>query len=229
MFSSIVHFAQTQLVPLGSLGVFLGAFISEIVGPFPSMGMILGASFSLVEHLKFSLYLIFKIFLFISIPEAIGLTLGSYVMYSLGYFGGKASIDRWGKYFGITWNRVENFQTRMQKTSKDSMFLFFARAIPIFPNMLISTVCGLLRVEITRYTLTTFMGTLIRAFIYGFIGWSLGRTYKTYSRFLVRYERNIFIILTISAVVFFVWFLIKKYPPKLLITKPREINKNKNI
>ncbi len=214
MFSSLVHFAQNSLVPLGALGVFLGSFIGEIVGPFPSVGMILGASFSLVDHLSFSFTLIFKIFLLISLPEAIGVTLGSFVAFSIGYFGGKPAIEKIGKYFGLSWSSVEKAHNRLQNTKREGLYIFIVRSIPLIPNMLISTACGLLRVKPFRYTVATFLGTFVRGTIYAFTGWYLGNKYRVYSRFFVRYERRIFITLIILIVLYFIYFLIKKYGRK---------------
>lgn len=210
MFSSLVHFAQNSLVPLGALGVFLGSFIGEIVGPFPSVGMILGASFWLVDHLAFSFTLVFKIFLLISLPEAIGVTLGSFVTFSIGYFGGKPAIEKIGKYFGLSWASVEKFHNRLQNTKREGLYIFIVRSIPLIPNMLINTACGLLRVKPLRYTIATFSGTFVRATIYGFSGWYLGNKYHAYSRFFVQYERRIFIIVLIAVFAFFCWYLVKK-------------------
>lgn len=210
MISYLVHFTQTTLVPLGSLGVFLGSILGEIVGPLPAISMIIGASFSLVEHLQFSFWLIVKIFFVIAIPDALGSTIGSFVMYSVGYYGGKPVIERWGKYMRVSWHSIEKFRERMEKTSKDEWFLFFVRAVPLFPNILVNITCGLVRVSLFRYALITFSGILVRAFIYGMTGWYLGSTYRVYSRFFVRYERNILIVVGISAVVFFVWFILQK-------------------
>ncbi len=214
MFSSLVHFAVTKLVPLGGVGVFLGSFIGELVGPFPSLGMILGASFYLVDHLNFSLTLILKIFLMIAIPEALGVTIGSYATYSLGYFGGKPAIEKFGKYFGLSWHSVEKFHNRIEQTKNEGLFIFIIRSIPLIPNMLINTACGLLRVNVKRYTTATLAGSFLRASIYGFTGWYLGNTYRIYSRFFVQYERRIFIVLVIFFVVFLFLFLLKKYRRK---------------
>ena len=211
MFSSLVHFAQNSLVPLGALGVFLGSLIGEIVGPFPSVGMILGASFWLVDHLSFSFALVFKIFLIISLPEAIGVTLGSFVLYSIGYFGGKPAIEKIGKYLGVSWGAIEKFHNRLQNTKKEGLYIFVIRSVPLFPNMLINAACGLLRVNTLRYTLATLAGTFVRASIYAFAGWYLGNKYRIYSKFFVRYERNIFIISTIVIIILLMWYFIKKY------------------
>jgi len=214
MFSSLVHFAQNSLVPLGSLGVFLGSFISEIVGPFPSVGMILAASFWFMDHLPFSFTLIFKIFFLISLPEALGVTLGSFVIYSIGYFGGKPAIEKIGKYFGLSWKAVEKFHDRLRGTKREGLYLFILRSIPLIPNMLINAACGLLRVNTFRYTIATFLGSFVRATIYAFMGWYLGKEYRVYSRFFVNYERKIFIGLVILAVLFLIVYMIKKYKRK---------------
>ena len=110
----------------------------------------------------------------------------------------------------ISWYSVEKFRERMEKTSKDEWFLFLVRAVPLFPNIIINMTCGLVRVSLFRYTAITFVGMLVRAFIYGFVGWSLGSTYRMYSRFFVRYERNLIILAVISAVAFFIWFMVNK-------------------
>jgi membrane protein DedA with SNARE-associated domain len=49
----------------------------------------------------------------ISVPEALGVTLGSFVTYSLGYFGGKPAIEKFGKYFGLSWNSVQKFHNKL--------------------------------------------------------------------------------------------------------------------
>jgi len=217
MFSSLVHFAQNSLVPLGALGVFLGSIISEVVGPFPSVGMILAASFWFVDHLPFSFTLVFKILFLISIPEALGITLGSFITYSIGYFGGKPAIEKAGKYFGLSWSSIEKFHNKLQKTKREWLYIFIVRAVPLIPNMIINTACGLLRVNTFRYVSATFFGSLVRASIYGMLGWYLGSTYKVYSRFFVRYEKNIFIGTIIIVLAYLVWFFIKKQKRKNLI------------
>lgn len=214
MFSSLVHFAQNSLVPLGALGVFLGSFIGEIVGPFPSVGMILSASFWFIDHLPFSFTLILKIFLSVSLPEAFGVTLGSFVTYSIGYFGGKPAIEKIGKYFGLSWKSVEKYHNRLQNTKREGLYIFIIRSIPLIPNMIINTACGLLRVDTFRYVVATFFGSFVRATIYAFTGWYLGNKYKSYSRFFVNYERRIFIGLILLVLVFLIMFLIKKYKSK---------------
>ncbi len=214
MFSSLVHFAQNSLVPLGALGVFLGSFIGEIVGPFPSVGMILAASFWFIDHLPFSFTLLFKIFFLVSLPEAIGVTLGSFVTYSIGYFGGKPAIEKVGKYFSLTWASVEKAHSRLQNTKREGWYIFIVRSVPLIPNMLINTACGLLRVDSFKYATATFFGSFVRATIYAFAGWYLGNKYKIYSRFFVQYERRIFIILIIGVIALAIWFIFKKYRNK---------------
>lgn len=208
--ATLVHFVQTTLVPLGPLGVFFGSIISEVVGPFPSVAMIIGASFSFAEHLKFSFWLVVKIFFIVALPEALGATIGSFVMYTVAYYGGKPTIEKLGKYVRIQWSAIEKFRDRMQSNSRDEWFLFFVRAVPLFPNIITNLTCGLVRVSLWRYTVVTFLGMIVRGFIYGLAGWSLGRTYKSYSRFFVRYERGILIVAIFLAFVFLVWFLVRR-------------------
>ena len=209
MIHSLLNFLQTTFTHLGPLGVFLGSFLGEIIAPIPAVSMISGASFSIVRHAHFSLKLLGDILILIALPDAFGATLGSFVTYGIGYWGGKPVISRWGKYFGISWKSVEKVHDRLATTTKDEWFLFLIRAIPLLPNLAVNIVCGIVQVPKARYALVTFWGIIVRAFIYGFIGWSLGGAYRQYAHLANRLERQVFILIAIAVVSFVIWRIYK--------------------
>lgn len=210
MIPSIIHFVQTSLVPLGSLGILLTAMLGEMVGPLPAISFIAGASLSVFRHLAFSPRLLGEILVLIALPDAFGATIGSFVTYALGYWGGKPVLEKWGKYIGVPWHKIEKVHDRLLKTEKDEWFLFIVRAVPFFPSIAINVVCGLIRMPKARYAIATFWGSLVRAFIYAFVGWYLGGAYRKYAHFFGRFERSILVVIVLSVVAYIVWRIYKK-------------------
>ncbi|MEI6480524.1 MAG: VTT domain-containing protein [bacterium] len=209
MLASLTHFFQITLVHLGPLGVFVGSFFGEIVGPLPAVSIIVGATFSIVRHAQFSLKLLGDIFVLIALPDAFGATIGSFVTYSVGYWGGKPAIVRWGKYFGFSWKSVEKVHDKLATSTKDEWVLFVVRAVPLLPSIAVNIVCGILQIPKTRYAIITFFGTMVRAFIYGYIGWSLGGAYRKYAHFANIFERRLLITAIVTLMVYIVWRVIK--------------------
>ena len=51
--------------------------------------------------------LFLKLFIYIVLPAALGVTVGSLFVYAIAYFAGKPFLERWGKYLGISWEDLE--------------------------------------------------------------------------------------------------------------------------
>lgn len=184
----------------GSLGVFLGSFIEEVIAPIPSTLIIMGSSFFMMQGAPISAFTILKLFIYVCIPASLGLTLGSLFLYAIGYYIGKPFITRWGHYLGFSWDDVEKTQKKFEDSKSDDMALFTLRAIPIIPSIAISTFCGIVRYKLKNYILITFLGSLIRAFILGFIGWQFGRFYEQIADQLAIYEDFVIIGLVILVI-----------------------------
>jgi membrane protein DedA with SNARE-associated domain len=174
--------AITPLVETyGVLGVFFLSLIEEIVAPVPSALALMAAGFFLIPHgLSFGEIAI-PALLQVILPASVGLTLGSLFIYSVAYLGGKPLIMRWGKLFGITWEKLERAEARFTKGRADEAIIFTLRAVPVTPNFLISAVCGLVRYPVKAFIVLTFLGGVVRAILMGFVGWSVGAAYVQYA------------------------------------------------
>jgi membrane protein DedA with SNARE-associated domain len=124
-------------------------------------------------------------------PAAIGLTLGALFVYSVAYLGGKPLVVRWGKIFGITWQKLEAAEAQFIAGGADEIIVFGLRAVPITPNFLISSVCGLVRYPVKEFILLTFLGSVTRAILMGFLGWSVGAAYIQYAESIAALTRLI--------------------------------------
>src|SRR5919106_2270258 len=91
----------------GAWSVFVGVIIESVIVPIPSPLIIMGAGFVLISpELKFVEALL-PILLQIVLPGSIASTVGAYIGYGIGYFGGKPVIDRWQGFLGFSWRDVE--------------------------------------------------------------------------------------------------------------------------
>jgi len=179
--TDIVNWIMESIRAYGPWSVFIGVIIESVIVPIPSPLIIMGAGFVLIGAELSFLQAFLPIVLQIVLPGSVASTLGAYIGYGIGYFGGKPMIDRWQRFLGFTWNDVAAMERRFQggqiKTS-----IFFLRALPIFPLSVISAAAGLLRLPIRQFSLWTFYGTIPRCLFLGYLGWGLGETYQSIAR-----------------------------------------------
>src|SRR5690606_15357889 len=81
-------------------------------------------------------------------------------------------LSRVGKYIGITHEQVEKIGDRFQGTARDYVTLLVIRSTPIIPSAPISLICGLIDLPKRLFILSTFFGTIIRDFVYLYIGFT---------------------------------------------------------
>jgi membrane protein YqaA with SNARE-associated domain len=77
MLNEIIVSLYNFFLDYGSLGVFLGSFLEEIIAPIPSTIVIIGSSFFIMGADPLNLEGFIKLLLYVSIPASLGLTLGS--------------------------------------------------------------------------------------------------------------------------------------------------------
>lgn len=194
----------------GSTGVFLAAFIEEVAAPIPSVLVLMSAGLGLMSGAELNLASFWRMLFVMALPAAGGLTLGSLVFYYFGIRFGKAFVDRWGKYFALKWSHIEKAEAYFEKGLADELGLFFARLLPIVPNVAIALLSGVFRIKLWKYLLITFLGSLGRALVLGFIGWQAGVFYRTYAKQFQIFEEVIFGVIILIAAYFLIKTAVKK-------------------
>lgn len=208
MIEHLILFIQTHLLPLGGLGVFIASIIEEVLAPIPSAFVIFASGFLLVEGpITFSS--LFRLITTVTIPAALGIVTGSFLVYGVAYYAGKPVLTKWGKWLGFSWDDVEKIQRRFAETPFDEVSLFVVRAIPMVPSVVISAFCGLIRFPVRSYALYSFLGLMIRATVLGFIGWQIGALYSRYARYVTLFENVIFVLIAVSVLGFVGWRIYK--------------------
>ncbi len=161
----------------GQLSVFIGVIIEQVIVPIPSPMIIMGAGAILIPPDVSIGSGFLQILWVIVLPGTIASTLGSYIGYTISYYGGKALVLRFQKFMGVDWEEIERLERRFQG-KKEAWSLFLFRAIPVFPLSLVSVFAGLFRISIKPFTLYTLVGSIFRCLILGFVGWWIGTTYE---------------------------------------------------
>lgn len=206
MIEAILQFIQNVLLPLGAWGVFCASFIEEVVAPIPSALVQTLSGFIFLKG-TFSLAFLANLFFIVVLPASLGVTIGSLFIFALAHIFGKPILVKWGKWLGLSWNDIEKLQQKFDAQKTDEFTLFFLRAIPVIPSVAISAFYGLIRYDLKKYFLYTFLGTCIRATILTLVGWQVGALYYKYANTISRIESYVFVGIVVAIVIFIVYKL----------------------
>jgi len=139
---------------LGLLGVFLGVIIESVIIPIPSPLIMMGAGFILLSPDLGITAAIIQLLL-IAVVGAFASTLGSYIGYGIGYYGGRPAIQKYKWLFGVSVEELDVMQAKFEARPGAIPGIIFAlRAIPIVPLSVMSFIsvisilgqCGFLNV-----------------------------------------------------------------------------------
>ncbi len=197
MISEITQWILEIMRAHGQIAVFIGVMIEQVIVPIPSPMIIMGAGAILISPDLNIPHGFLQILWIIVLPGTIASTLGSYIGYTISYYGGKALVIRFQRFLDVDWNQIERLEKRFHG-KRQCLSLFFLRAIPVFPLSLISIFAGLIRFPIRPFTLYTFLGSIFRCLFLGFVGWWIGATYEKVAGHLDSLETMISVLMLIA-------------------------------
>lgn len=162
----------------GLVSIFWAGVIEQVISPIPSVLIPMGGGALLVtKNLQFLPALI-QIGKKISLPYALGATIGCSILYLGSLYGGKVLIEKFGKFFGLSMKNVERFRRKFTRGFKDELIIFFLIVLPATPISLIAASCGVIGIGPLEFYPLLFMGTLVRATLLGWLGWQAGEAYQ---------------------------------------------------
>lgn len=210
MLETLIAYIEPTIIAYGAFGVLLATLLEEIVAPIPSALVPLAAGFFLLPADTGFVAIVWQTLTLIALPVAGGITLGSSVVYSLGYWGGKPVIEKSKKWLGLSWADVESIEARLTRGQGDELALLVLRMIPVIPGVAISGFCGIVRYPFKTFVVITFFGALIRALMLGIVGWQVGSAYHTYSTAISKFEKIGLVVVVVSAALFLAIVFLKK-------------------
>lgn len=203
MIENITRWIMNLMQTNGPETVFLGVIIESIIVPIPSPTIIMGAGAILIDP-KLPWDAVFlPILTTIVLPGAIASTLGSYFTYGIAYWGGKPMIDRWCKFLGFDWADVLKMEKHLD--GRVNWMIFLLRALPVVPLSLISAGAGVLRLPIKDFTIWTFVGSVPRCLVLGYLGYLSRSTYEGLARQINSWESILSAALVLAALSVILW------------------------
>jgi len=214
MLTDLITYITPLIQHYGAWGVFVISIVEEVIAPIPSSFALLGAGFFLLPAYDSFSSVLFQSIFKVVIPGGLGLAIGSMFIYALVYLEGEPIIRKYGKWFGVHWSDIEKIDSKMKKGKAEEWILFALRALPIVPNIAISAMCGLIKYPVKRYFLITFLGSALRAFLMGILGWSLGEAYVIYAKQIEEFGGYVLYGFIGIFVIWILYFFIQKLSKK---------------
>ena len=189
------HFLETW----GYLAVFVLSFIS-------AMGLPVGAELALIYGGVLASGQIpdqpHHINLFVLIVVAtVAEVAGSLVGYLIGYYGGRALVDRFGKYVLLTHRDLDRADAWFARHGEP--LVLFGRFIPLLRSF-VSFAAGLGEMAITKFVTFTVIGCAIWVTVQASIGYALG---SSYTKVLKGFNDAGYVLAALAVIAVFVLFL----------------------
>jgi membrane protein DedA with SNARE-associated domain len=153
----------------GTGAVFGACALESVLVPIPTPPFVMGAGALLIPQNIAWKAAFLPMLLRVAVPGAAGTAIGSLAVYWLCYAGGKPAIDRYGKYCGVTWEGVLKFNKKLEGQAEIAVLV--TRSIPLFPISIVSAAAGVMRMKPVPYILWSFLGTVLRYMMLGYLGW----------------------------------------------------------
>jgi membrane protein DedA with SNARE-associated domain len=126
---------------------------------------------------------------------------GSLVGYLIGLKGGRAAVDKWGRYLLLTHKDLDRAEAWFDRHGEP--LVLFGRFIPLLRSF-VSFAAGLAEMALAKFVLFTVIGCAVWCTGLTLLGYSLGGTYdhvqKSFS-----YASYVIAVLVVVAVAFLIW------------------------
>ena len=111
----------------------------------------------------------------IALAGTIGYAIGALIGWAIGYFGGRPFLERHGRWFHLSHERLERAERWFRRWQDWAVFL--GRLTPIARSF-ISIPAGVFEVPIVRYTVLSTIASAIWCFSLAGAGWGLGASWS---------------------------------------------------
>ena len=187
--SLVTNFIISAISSLGYTGVGALMAIESACVPLPSEVIMPFAGF-LVAQGKFSL-------IGVALAGALGCVVGSVVAYAVGIWGGRAFIEKYGKYVLISHHDLALADRFFNKYG--SAAIFFSRLLPVVRTF-ISLPAGIAKMNFSRFVIYTFLGSLPWCLALAYVGMVLGEHWNTLGVYFHKFDFVIVIIILVGVV-----------------------------
>ena len=198
----IMAWTTGTIAVMGYPGIVLMMAIESACIPLPSeVIMPFGGYLVYAYPDKFSL-------IGMGIAGAVGCVVGSLAAYWIGYYGGRPLVQRYGRYVLLRKRDLDAADRFFERWGDWAIFI--SRLLPVIRTF-ISLPAGISRMNVWRFTLFTFVGSLPWCWALAFAGYKLGEHWADLKRYF--HQADVFIgVLILIGVALFVWHHFRPEP-----------------
>jgi membrane protein DedA with SNARE-associated domain len=190
----VIDFVISFISGLGYPGIFLLMILESALIPIPSE-IIMPFSGFLVSNGTFDP-------ISVVLAGTFGNLVGSILTYYLGIKAGRAFILKYGKYILFKKSHLEFTEELFEKYG--DKISFFCRLLPAVRTY-ISLPCGVGKANFVKFSIYTFLGSLIWNSMLTYVGILFGNNWKNIDKYAIYLD----IVAACVIVGFIIWFLVK--------------------
>ena len=188
-------FIVATISKMGYMGVVLLMAIESACIPLPSE-IIVPVSGDLVSRGEMNLWCV-------GVAGAVGCVLGSLVAYWVGMYGGRPFIEKYGRYILLSRHDLDIADRWFAKHGE--IIVFVSRLLPAIRTF-IAFPAGVARMNLTRFVIYTFAGSLPWCLGLAYVGQKLGEQWDKDDTLKTWFHRFDFLI-GIAGVLFVSWWI----------------------
>lgn len=171
--ASLLEFAINFIDKIGYLGVAIILIIDNCGVPIPSEA-ILALAGSLARTGQMNFWLVILI-------GSVMQTVGAWLAYTIGRYGGGPLVKKYGKYLLISAHDYEKAEAWFQK--RGGRAIFISRLTPVIRTF-ISFPAGTFEMNQKQFLRDTFLGSLVWTVVFVSLGYILGDSWRHYYEYL---------------------------------------------
>ncbi len=187
-----IFFIKDIILTSGYPGVFILMALESACVPIPSE-IVLPFAGWLVYDGQFDMVLA-------ALAGTFGCLAGSLFAYVVGLYGGRRLVLRYGKYVLLSEKSLDTAERWFSKYG-DSV-VFFSRLLPIIRTF-ISLPAGMAKMNLVRFSILTFAGSLPWCFALTYVGYALGPNWES----ITAVFEGLDILIVIGVIVILAWYL----------------------
>ncbi|MBI4165595.1 MAG: DedA family protein [Acidobacteria bacterium] len=197
---SIARLITSVIESMGYAGIFLLMGIESACIPLPSE-IIMPFSGYLAFRGRFDLT-------WVAVAGALGCNFGSVFAYYLGSWGGRPLVERYGRYVLITRHDLDLADRFFGRYGDWAVFI--ARLLPVVRTF-IALPAGIARMNVVRFHIFTFLGSLPWCWALAYAGFKLGENWPSLRHYFHEFDAVIGVIIVIGLV----WFIRDRWRNRL--------------
>jgi len=186
-----IQYVKDFIGGIGVIGIFLLMTLESMCLPVPSE-IVLPFGGWLASEGKFDVFMV-------GLAGSLGCLAGSVIAYTIGFYGGRPFIVRYGKYVFLKERHIESAECWFKKYG--NIAIFGSRLLPVVRTF-ISLPAGVAKMDFTRFAVLSFIGSVPWCFAFAYAGYYMGQNWESLGQLY-----DLFTIIVIAAIlVLSLWF-----------------------